>query len=396
MAGKYLGDEFDIHGGGIDLRFPHHENELAQSTAAGQKFARYWMHNAWVTAAGEKMSKSLGNGALVSRGDPALSRRGPSASIWPSRTTGRPSSSPTPRWTRRRRRWPGSTASSTRALELVGRADAPSPGRLRRPRWTTTSAPRRRSRGSTPAVRDGNIALDAGDTDAVAERLGEVLGMLDVARSRPGGSDLGNTAATTRRLARARRRPGQRVAEAAGGGPGVAATSTPPTPSATPWAPSASRSPTPRAGRAGPWPPLPDAGTSEQVDEACRETVSARAPSASGGKGNTAGSGGRVRRGLEGKGPDPEGGGPAVPRGVPGQEGRRARPSTGQRPVDGRGPARPGAGAGVGRRSQRGARGPGGRDPDQDRVRRRGGRARRPAAGHPEAGGRPQHCRCWR
>ena len=66
MAGKYLGDEFDIHGGGIDLRFPHHENELAQSTAAGQKFARYWMHNAWVTMAGEKMSKSLGNTALIS------------------------------------------------------------------------------------------------------------------------------------------------------------------------------------------------------------------------------------------------------------------------------------------------------------------------------------------
>ena len=64
--GKYLGDEFDIHGGGLDLRFPHHENELAQSTAAGQRFARFWMHNAWVTAAGEKMSKSLGNGALVS------------------------------------------------------------------------------------------------------------------------------------------------------------------------------------------------------------------------------------------------------------------------------------------------------------------------------------------
>lgn len=66
MAGKYLGDEFDIHGGGLDLRFPHHENELAQSTAAGQRFARHWMHNALVTAKGEKMSKSLGNGALVS------------------------------------------------------------------------------------------------------------------------------------------------------------------------------------------------------------------------------------------------------------------------------------------------------------------------------------------
>ncbi len=65
MAGKYLGDSFDIHGGGLDLRFPHHENELAQSRAAGREFARYWLHNAWVTMAGEKMSKSLGNTADV-------------------------------------------------------------------------------------------------------------------------------------------------------------------------------------------------------------------------------------------------------------------------------------------------------------------------------------------
>ena len=66
MSGKYLGDTFDIHGGGIDLRFPHHENELAQSAGAGHGFAKVWMHNAWVTMAGEKMSKSLGNTALVS------------------------------------------------------------------------------------------------------------------------------------------------------------------------------------------------------------------------------------------------------------------------------------------------------------------------------------------
>ena len=65
MAGKYLGDAFDIHGGGLDLRFPHHENELAQSRAAGRGFAGYWLHNAWVTMAGEKMSKSLGNTADV-------------------------------------------------------------------------------------------------------------------------------------------------------------------------------------------------------------------------------------------------------------------------------------------------------------------------------------------
>ena len=67
MAGKYLGEDFDIHGGGLDLRFPHHENELAQSTAAGHRFARLWMHNGLVTTAGEKMSKSLGNSALVSQ-----------------------------------------------------------------------------------------------------------------------------------------------------------------------------------------------------------------------------------------------------------------------------------------------------------------------------------------
>lgn len=61
MATTYLGAQFDIHGGGVDLVFPHHENERAQSQAAGDPFARYWVHNAWVTMAGEKMSKSLGN-----------------------------------------------------------------------------------------------------------------------------------------------------------------------------------------------------------------------------------------------------------------------------------------------------------------------------------------------
>jgi cysteinyl-tRNA synthetase len=66
MARKYLGDTFDIHGGGVDLRFPHHENEQAQSRAAGLGFANYWLHNAWVTMGGEKMSKSLGNSLRVS------------------------------------------------------------------------------------------------------------------------------------------------------------------------------------------------------------------------------------------------------------------------------------------------------------------------------------------
>ncbi|HWF81117.1 MAG TPA: cysteine--tRNA ligase [Streptosporangiaceae bacterium] len=65
MATKYLGTTFDIHGGGLDLIFPHHENELAQSTGAGDGFARYWLHNGLVRLSGEKMSKSLGNSLLV-------------------------------------------------------------------------------------------------------------------------------------------------------------------------------------------------------------------------------------------------------------------------------------------------------------------------------------------
>ena len=65
MSHRYLKDMFDIHGGGLDLRFPHHENEMAQTRAAGYDSAARWMHSAWVTAKGEKMSKSLGNGLSV-------------------------------------------------------------------------------------------------------------------------------------------------------------------------------------------------------------------------------------------------------------------------------------------------------------------------------------------
>jgi cysteinyl-tRNA synthetase len=78
MAARYLGREFDIHGGGLDLRFPHHENEQAQSRAAGDPFARFWLHNAWVVASGEKMSKSVGNtlsvDVLLQRTRPAVLR----------------------------------------------------------------------------------------------------------------------------------------------------------------------------------------------------------------------------------------------------------------------------------------------------------------------------------
>lgn len=65
MAKTYLGEKFDIHGGGLDLQFPHHENEIAQSKASGNGFANFWVHNYWVTQSGEKMSKSLGNSLKV-------------------------------------------------------------------------------------------------------------------------------------------------------------------------------------------------------------------------------------------------------------------------------------------------------------------------------------------
>ena len=78
MSTKYLGDRFDIHGGGVDLVFPHHENEIAQAQAAGKPFARYWVHNGLLTVNGEKMSKSLGNFVTV---DEALKSCGRSADI---------------------------------------------------------------------------------------------------------------------------------------------------------------------------------------------------------------------------------------------------------------------------------------------------------------------------
>lgn len=66
MSTKYLGENFDIHGGGLDLRFPHHENELAQSRAAGDRFANIWMHSGLLNVGGDKMSKSLGNSVFAS------------------------------------------------------------------------------------------------------------------------------------------------------------------------------------------------------------------------------------------------------------------------------------------------------------------------------------------
>ncbi|MFC7624456.1 cysteine--tRNA ligase [Microlunatus sp. GCM10028923] len=178
MAGKYLGDEFDIHGGGLDLRFPHHENELAQSTAAGQKFARVWMHNAWVTAAGEKMSKSLGNGALVSE---VIKRHSPRAVrfylVQPHYRSAIEYADASV----------GEAAAALsridhfveRAAELVGPAEDQLPDEF--------AAAMDDDLGTAGAVavifntvRDGNSAITAGDLDQVARLSGQVRGMLAV------------------------------------------------------------------------------------------------------------------------------------------------------------------------------------------------------------------------
>ncbi len=178
MAGKYLGDEFDIHGGGLDLRFPHHENELAQSTAAGQRFARFWMHNAWVTAAGEKMSKSLGNGALVSE---VVER-------YPARAVRFYLAQPHYRSAIEFSDTSLDEATAAlaridsfvdRAVELVGRPDGVVPDPFASAMDDDLGTP-----GAVAvlyqAVRDGNTALAAGDKETAAARLAEVLGMLAV------------------------------------------------------------------------------------------------------------------------------------------------------------------------------------------------------------------------
>ena len=176
MAGKYLGDEFDIHGGGLDLRFPHHENELAQSRAAGQRFARYWMHNALVTAAGEKMSKSLDNSALVSE----VIKRFPARAVrlyllQPHyRSTIEYSDAALGE----------SVAALGRIDNLVERATECVGGRP--PKVPDEFIAAMNDDLGTPgavavlhkAVKEGNQALESGDHDQIAGCLGDVNGML--------------------------------------------------------------------------------------------------------------------------------------------------------------------------------------------------------------------------
>ncbi len=182
MAGKYLGPAFDIHGGGIDLRFPHHENELAQSQAAGRPFASYWMHNAWVTAAGEKMSKSLSNGALVSEVTQQYPPRAVRFYLVAPHYRSAIEFSDTS--------LAEATASLARIDNFLRRAES---GGAQRPRDAEVELPAAfvaaldddlGTPGAVAAlyqeVRDGNSALDAGDADAALRAYQNVTAMLGV------------------------------------------------------------------------------------------------------------------------------------------------------------------------------------------------------------------------
>ena len=190
MATKYLGPGFDIHGGGLDLVFPHHENELAQSHAAGDEFARYWLHNGMVGVAGEKMSKSLGNSLLV---DVMVTRVRPVELRYylgqaHYRSPLEYSEEALAEAVATYRRIEGFV---TRAAELAGPAGAasePSATPAELPGYPAAFAAALDDDLGIPqalaavheAVHDGNNALSAGDADAVGTCLTSVRAMLGV------------------------------------------------------------------------------------------------------------------------------------------------------------------------------------------------------------------------
>jgi cysteinyl-tRNA synthetase len=179
MATKYLGPEFDIHGGGVDLIFPHHENEVAQSTAAGDPFARYWLHNGLLTVKGEKMSKSIGNVVLLTdlleRARPVEVRYYLGSAHYRSIMD----------YSDDALREAASAYQRienfvTRAAELAGRVE---PSTMRSAFVEAMDDDLGVPQALAvvhDAVREGNTALAAGDKDTVTRVLGETRAMLDV------------------------------------------------------------------------------------------------------------------------------------------------------------------------------------------------------------------------
>ena len=188
MSQHYLGRAFDIHGGGLDLRFPHHENELAQSTAAGEEFAKYWVHNGLVTVGGQKMAKSLDNSLyadeLLRRVGPAtlryylLSAHYRSALDYHQEALAHTEAAVTRIATFRRR---------ARTQLANTASDVPKP--------PIAFAAALDDDLNVPAalavlhdhVRAGNIALDSGDAAAAMSAYESVLAMTEVLGAEPGG-----------------------------------------------------------------------------------------------------------------------------------------------------------------------------------------------------------------
>ncbi|MDX2375949.1 cysteine--tRNA ligase [Microbacterium sp. LRZ72] len=204
MSRRYLGPEFDIHGGGLDLRFPHHENELAQSHAAGDAFARLWVHNGLVTVDGQKMSKSVGNVLLAAEAldahPPMVVRYALGAAHYRSSldlsatafTEAAVALERIEGFLRRAER----AASATR-VALPGEFGAAMDDDLGVPQALAVVHER---------VRAGNSALDAGDAARAASLAGEVRAMtdvlgLEVARDEP-ASDAGAAASALDALMR--------------------------------------------------------------------------------------------------------------------------------------------------------------------------------------------------
>jgi cysteinyl-tRNA synthetase len=173
-----LGESFDIHGGGLDLRFPHHENELAQSRAAGFDFAKHWMHNGLVTVSGQKMSKSLGNGVSVTElfelGSPAAIR------YWLASAHYRSSLDYSPTSIAEAVTAIGRIANfARRAAEVTKASNTELPTEFVEAMDSDFNVPAALA-ALHETVRAGNVALDANDKDTVATRVGEVIRMTDV------------------------------------------------------------------------------------------------------------------------------------------------------------------------------------------------------------------------
>jgi cysteinyl-tRNA synthetase len=183
MAARYLGSAFDIHGGGLDLRFPHHENELAQSAAAGDAFAQHWVHNGLVTIGGQKMSKSLGNSVFAA--DLLASHRPAVVRYWLGSAHYRSSIDYTPNSLDEAKaaleRIEGFLARASRRVEGTRFADEPA-------ELPTDFAAAMDDDLAVPQalavlhdrVRAGNAALDADDAAAAARARAEVALMVSV------------------------------------------------------------------------------------------------------------------------------------------------------------------------------------------------------------------------